>query len=64
MPVTGGNVSARSTSVPGGRSGMKVPWLNWMPKNSPSWGMGTVVAPVSDESQPPNSSARRDAGGQ
>jgi len=45
--VAGGNVSPLSTSCPGGRPGMKVPRLNWIPKNSASPGMGAVVALVS-----------------
>ena len=42
-----GNVNEPSTSRRGSRSGMNVPWLNWMPKNSASVGTGAVVARVS-----------------
>jgi len=45
--VARGNVTDRSTSSPGSSLGMKVPSLNWMPKNSASWGIGTIVALVS-----------------
>ncbi len=45
--VARGNVSELSTSCPGGRPGMKVPRLNWIPKNSASSGIGDVVAFVS-----------------
>ena len=44
---TCGNTTDPSTRRPGGRLGMKVPSVNWMPKNSASVGIGTVVAVVS-----------------
>ena len=47
MLVACGNVNARSTSGPGRSVGMNVPTLNWMPKNSASSGIGTIVAFVS-----------------
>ena len=46
-PATTGKATARSTRSPGGRPGMNVPALNWMPRNSASGGMGTVDARVS-----------------
>jgi hypothetical protein len=45
--VACGNVNDRSTSCPGCSLGMNVPRLNWIPKNSASAGIGTVVALVS-----------------
>jgi len=45
--VARGNISELSASRPGGRPGMNVPRLNWIPKNSASWGIGDVVAFVS-----------------